>query len=127
MALQVKEYVQVAGRAAQRAGLALAGILEAHPVVHAGADLDGELAHLARAALAVAGRHGVGMICPRPLQREQGAVVANVPKMVCCVCRTCPKPPQATHGCGWVPGAAPLPLQVSQFSTRGMRAVFSAP
>ena len=56
------------------------------------------------------------MILPRPPQREQGAVEAKTPMGVCRRVWTTPLPPQSGQVSGEVPGAAPLPRQVSQLS-----------
>ena len=60
--------------------------------------------------------HGLLMTRPRPPQREQGAVEAKTPMGVCRRVCTTPLPPQSGQVSGEVPGAAPLPWHVSQFS-----------
>lgn len=67
------------------------------------------------------------MILPLPPQRGQGPVVAKTPIGVCRRCWTWPLPPQLEQVSGLVPGAAPLPWQVSHCSTRSRVTSFSQP
>src|SRR5215471_5873570 len=60
--------------------------------------------------------HGLEIVLPLP--RHWGHVRATV-KKPCCV-RTWPCPRHILHIVGCVPGAAPEPLQLSQFSSRGI-------
>ncbi len=68
--------------------------------------------------------HGVSMTRPIPSQRGQVPVRTNWPKTLCETCCTRPTPPQTPHVTGVVPGAAPLPLQVSH--VRATRVVTAA-
>ncbi len=58
--------------------------------------------------------HGDSTTRPRPSQRGHAPVRTNCPKTLCETCWTRPAPLQTSHVTGTVPGAAPLPPQVSQ-------------
>jgi len=62
--------------------------------------------------------HGSLMSCPVPLHSGQVITVVMVPRSVSRRCRTCPCPAQNEQGTGLLPGAAPLPSQVSHRPTR---------
>src|SRR3954471_11546790 len=67
--------------------------------------------------------HGLVIVLPVP--RHCGHVRATV-KKPCCV-RTCPAPRHRLQVAACVPGAAPDPWHVSQFSWRGIWIDVSAP
>ena len=67
--------------------------------------------------------HGSGTTLPLPWQVGQ---VCWIEKKPCCT-RTEPCPLQVRQVCGLVPGLAPEPLQVSQFSQDGTRISVSNP
>jgi hypothetical protein len=56
------------------------------------------------------------MICPRPPHFGQAEEVIFCPKGVLCALVICPAPRQLLQVVGLVPGLAPLPWQVVQFS-----------
>ena len=61
--------------------------------------------------------HGSGITLPLPWQVGQ---VCWIEKNPCCT-RTAPCPPQVWQTFGFVPGFAPVPLQVPQVSQLGTR------
>ena len=64
---------------------------------------------------------------PVPWQLLHGLVVCICPSIVVCTCRIWPVPPHTEHFSGLVPGLAPVPLQVLQFSFRDIFITFSVP
>ena len=67
--------------------------------------------------------HGSGMILPVPWHVGQVCWIEKKP----CETRTSPRPWQVGHCWGCVPGFAPLPWQVAQASSAGMRIFASVP
>ena len=70
---------------------------------------------------------GWWIIRPLPPHLGQGEEVANTPMGVCRRTWTVPVPWQSGHTSGDVPGAQPLPWQVSQVSYRSTVTAFSQP
>ena len=70
---------------------------------------------------------GLVMICPRPPHLGQAEEVTICPKGVFWARVICPEPWQLPQTDGAVPGLAPLPWQVEQFSVRGTSMVGSRP
>ena len=68
-------------------------------------------------------RQGSGMILPVPWQLGQVCWIEKKPWRMC----TVPAPEQVGQVFGEVPGLAPEPLQVSQFSQLGTRICVSLP
>ena len=116
--LDVGDHVQVAGRAAAQAGLALAGEPDPRAVLDAGGDVDAVALDLAQPALA-ARRSGTGssITVPLPPQREHGRVIENTPWPWA----STPRPLQTGQTFGAVPGRAPVPRQVVHAHVRGHR------
>ncbi len=112
-----QEDVEVAGRAAAHARLALAGQPDAGAVLDAGRDVDRQRALARDAARARARRQGSSITWPRPWQ--VGQVRSSVKKP--CAWRTRPWPLQVAQVLGLVPGLAPVPEQASQVTEVGMR------
>ena len=67
------------------------------------------------------------MILPLPPHLGHGDEVDMKPSGVWWRCCTCPRPPHSGQTSAVVPGSQPLPLQVSQGSTRSMMTPFSQP
>ena len=67
--------------------------------------------------------HGSGITLPVPWQVGHVCWIEKKP----CDTRTSPRPWHAPHCLGSVPGLAPVPWQVSHFSSAGMRILTSAP
>ena len=58
--------------------------------------------------------HGSVTSLPSPWHFGQAVTLTIWPSIVRRVVRISPRPPQLSQATGWVPGLAPLPLQVSQ-------------
>src|SRR2546425_9586692 len=61
-------------------------------------------------------RHGLLLIWPSPPQRGQGRATVRKPWLM----RTSPRPWHVSHVVLCVPGSLPVPLHVSQRSSRGI-------
>ena len=110
--LDVDEHVDVAGAAAERAGVAFAGDADALAVVDAGRDLDVERPRLRDAPRAAARPcTGARRSAPRPRQSGHACARTNSPKTLRETWCRRPLPSQRGQVSGCVPGSTPSPPQ----------------
>ena len=120
----VRDHVQVAGRPAVAARLALAGQADAAALAHAGGDVDAHFLTVRTAPAPWQVGQGSSITVPEPPQREQGWEIENMPWPWLPRCRA---PRSADTPFGVVPGLAPVPWQVGQVSCVGTDSGICAP